>query len=205
MGSLEVGRRLPVRDLGLYGALLDAGEALRPGTSLRGRLTFREVSEDIVACVRHARTELDVDNAARHLVGMAFAEKMTDRMGDVLAHDQLGPTVTVREARDRRRGGRLACSGQAAFELTTAVSVEVRDLSTGGTMFTTGTSLTPGRRGRLRLGLGDQRFAAVIEVLRIDTAGGVGHRPEYRVAAAFTSLDEDSRRLLASFLAGTEG
>jgi len=206
VGSLEVRRRLHIHNLGLYGALLEAGELIRPGTRLQGRLSIRDYSEEVRGEVRHCSAARPPDDEnPRFLVGLAFAERMTDRMSERLLQPPLGDTLAVRVARDRRRGWRMECSGEAAgFELLTLSSVEIRDLSMAGTMFASETALEPGSKGQLRIGLGDRGFAAEVEIRRIEPHADADRRPGYRIAASFMSMDEESRQSLASFLTSAE-
>ena len=65
------------------------------------------------------------------------------------------------------------------------------------------TPLEPGVKGCLRTRLGDQSFAADVEVRRVEALTN-GHQAGYRIGASFVSMEDDSRRNLATFLKAAE-
>ncbi len=204
MGSVEVWRPLMVRDLGLRGALLEATEPLRTGTRVKGRLRVRGLTEDVEGDVRHWRALAGDHEAARYEAGVSFADALSARMADALVEPPLGKPLAG-AAPDRRRGWRIPGAGRAVFELVIWTSVQLHDLSIGGTMFTTRVPLEAGSKGRLRTTLGSRAFVADIELGRIEPPAEVDRRGAYRVGASFISINEESRRSLASFLATVGG
>jgi|SoiMethySBSTD1v2_1073268.scaffolds.fasta_scaffold802177_2 hypothetical protein len=197
VGSVEVWRPLVVRDLGLRGVLLETEEPLRVGTRVKGRLKVGDLSEDVEGEVRH---EPAAATTKAHYAGVAFADALSTRMADAL-RTQEKTTASGSAAHDLRRGWRIACFGGAVLDLATWASVRLRDLSMGGAMFTTGTALEAGRKGRLRAALGSRSFVAEIELRRIEAPEDNDPRGVYRIGALFLSMDAGSRHSLASFLA----
>jgi hypothetical protein len=204
VGTVEAWRHLDVRTLGLYGALLEASEFIPPRTRLEGRLTVSGRRQDVQAEVRHGRPVATGKTPAGYLIGVAFTERITRPMSDLLFEQSLGSDAGTLAVGERRRSGRMHVSGDAEFGLHTWADVELRDLSVGGAMVTSGTTLEPGSRGQLRTRLGERRFAADVEVRRVEPHAAEAGRSLYRIATSFVSLDEENRQSLKAFLTASE-
>lgn len=199
MGTVETWRNFEVREIGLFGALLETSELIPSGTRLKGRLIVRGRRQDMEAEVRHARPLTASSQAARCLVGLAFADPLTGGVGELFREQPMGRELNARVASDRRRSWRMACFGDVEFGIHSWGDIELHDLSMGGAMFSSITPLTAGARGQLRTRLADQSFAADIEVQRI-APNVESARHTYRIVASFLGLDELNQRSLASFL-----
>jgi hypothetical protein len=199
-GSLEIWHRLKVQNLGLGGAMVEISEPYAPDARLQGRLTFRGRSTAVRADVRHVTAAIPV-GGRRYVVGLGFSNEVDDL--DELLGGQLRPnTVDAKTEGDRRRSPRVACADEAEFEFAVWATAELSDVSLSGAMFTLRTSLEPGARVPFRTRFRDRRFDAEVEVRRIVSRNGLN--PGYDIGASFVSMDEESRRSLASFLATAE-
>jgi len=97
---------------------------------------------------------------------------------------------------ERRRSPRFDVDGGEVAVLPGAMSVRLLDISLTGVLVQSGQSAKEGARGRLRLDLAGQPFAAEVEVRRIaQGAGGQG----YRIGARFVDLTDDQRHIIEGF------
>jgi PilZ domain len=80
--------------------------------------------------------------------------------------------------------------------LPISLSVRLLDISLTGVLVQSSQTAKEGSRGRLRLDLAGQPFAADVEVRRIaQGAGGQG----YKIGARFVDLTDDQRHILEGF------
>ena len=84
------------------------------------------------------------------------------------------------------------------FLRSTWSTVQLLDISLGGVLMSSTTTLGTSRRGELRAVLGGERVAVEVEVRRLESTGPDGGR--VRAAAAFVAMNENSRRSLEKFL-----
>ncbi len=104
---------------------------------------------------------------------------------------------------ERRRERRVAVTRQAPeAALPVSATVELLDISETGVLISASQPLDIGRRAQLRLRLGAEPLAVMVEIRRLGPAPRPGEAVSYRIGAEFVNLDEDSRRKIARFLAG---
>jgi hypothetical protein len=95
---------------------------------------------------------------------------------------------------ERRRSPRRDVNELAI--LPTSTNVRVLDISTGGVMLGMSRSVELGTRGRLRLNLEGEPFAADVQIQRVSAGPADG----YLVGAMFLELDAPSRQLIERFM-----
>jgi hypothetical protein len=192
---VEIDRWLNVRNLSADGALVEAPERVTPGTLVRGRLAVGGLTQTLRAHIRHVREPAADRHEASFLVGLEFAQSLTQ-----VEHLWLDASkAPASRDGERRRAPRAACDGDVEIGWPVWSTIAVRDVSLAGTMFSLAAAIDPGSRAQLRTRLGDQTFAAQIEVRRIEPESGP-RKQGYRVAASFVAMSEESRNALAAFL-----
>jgi hypothetical protein len=98
--------------------------------------------------------------------------------------------------RERRRSPRFEVPAGERAILPIELSVRLLDISLTGVLVQGPQTAKEGSRGRLRLDLAGQPFAAEVEVRRIAQApGGQG----YKIGARFVDLTDDQRHLIETF------
>jgi PilZ domain-containing protein len=97
---------------------------------------------------------------------------------------------------ERRRSPRFDVEGGEQAVVPVAMSVRLLDISLTGVLVQAGLPAKEGSRGRLRLDLGGNPFAAEVEVRRI--AQGVGGQG-YKIGARFVDLSDDQRHIIEGF------
>jgi PilZ domain-containing protein len=97
---------------------------------------------------------------------------------------------------ERRRSPRFEVPGGEQAVLPIDLSVRLLDISLTGVLVHAGQTAKEGSRGRLRLDLAGQPFAAEVEVRRI--APGTGGQG-YKIGARFVDLTDDQRHLIEGF------
>jgi hypothetical protein len=206
-GSVETSRRYEVREVSAIGALIEATELLEPGVRLKGRLVIAGRHEKIDAEVRETHKVHGTDSG-RYLIGIEFGAPVSGMVDDLLLErPNWQVTDTVLPAGERRRGPRLYCAGHGHLEIPAWTTVALHDVSLGGTMFTSDAALQPHIKGRLKTHFGTGRFAADLEIRRIQQVPSLPPPPAgavYRMGAAFLVMDGESRRNLTAFLAAAE-
>jgi hypothetical protein len=201
LGLLETWRPFWVRELGLYGALLETVEPLTPTASLQGRLTVGSRHQPMQAHVRHCRAVSARDKPTRYLVGIAFPERIVGPVGEWILEQPNSRAQPMGVASERRRARRIKCSREAELWVHELVQLELVDISLGGMMALSKTALEPGITGQLRLS--KPRLAVDVEVRRLEPQtepGGI----KFRIASSFVSLDERNRSSIAAFLRGAQ-
>jgi len=97
---------------------------------------------------------------------------------------------------ERRRSPRFDVEVAELAVLPIDMSVRLLDISLTGVLILAGQAAKEGARGRLRLDLGGQPFAAEVEVRRIAQGpGGQG----YKIGARFLDLSDDHRHIIEGF------
>jgi c-di-GMP-binding flagellar brake protein YcgR len=97
---------------------------------------------------------------------------------------------------ERRRSPRFDVVGGELAVLPISLSVRLLDISLTGVMVQASQAAKEGARGRLRLDLAGQPFAAEVEVRRIAQGpGGQG----YKIGARFLDLTDDQRNIIEGF------
>jgi c-di-GMP-binding flagellar brake protein YcgR len=97
---------------------------------------------------------------------------------------------------ERRRAPRFDVIAGELAVLPISLSVRLIDISLGGVLVHAGQSAKEGSRGRLRLDLAGQPFAAEVEVRRLAPGpGGQG----YKIGARFLDLNDEQRQLIEAF------
>ena len=200
MGILETWRPYWVRELGVWGALLETVDPLTPTASLQGRLTIGSRHQPLQAQVRHCRALSARDKPPRYLVGVAFPERIVGPVGEWILEQTSRRAQPLGAASERRRVRRIKCSREAEFWMHALVEVELVDVSLGGTMFLSKTPLEPGITGQLRLNR--PRLAVDVEVRRLEPQ--TDRRLRFRIASSFVSLDQRNRSSIAAFLKGAQ-
>jgi hypothetical protein len=99
-------------------------------------------------------------------------------------------------AEERRRSPRFEVPAGQQAVLPIDLSVRLLDISLTGVLVHASQTAKEGSRGRLRLALAGQPFAAEVEVRRIAQGpGGQG----YKIGARFVDLTDDQRHLIEGF------
>jgi hypothetical protein len=194
-GTLETIQRLPVRNLGPGGALIESTASLSVGSRLTGRLLLNGQSREVKAEVRHATTKPLRSESARYLVGIEWVDVAAPLEGMIFGDPVKSRRQTSRPGPERRQGARMKAKAGAEISRPSWTTVELVDISTSGVLFVVPQGIGPGDRGQLRIRLGDKGFAGEIEVLRVHS-----DRAGLRAAAVFTTLDEASRTTLEEFI-----
>jgi hypothetical protein len=104
------------------------------------------------------------------------------------------------ERGERRRRARLAVPDGRDLLVALSAPLDVVEISDRGVLLTSAWGLDAGRRGELRVVLGDEPFVAEVEVRRCES-GPDG----YRVAAVFCQCDERHREHIQRFLGQARG
>lgn len=100
---------------------------------------------------------------------------------------------------ERRRHPRISAE-HIDVSVPNMTSVEVLDISTSGAMLSTEAVLQVGQRAHLRTLLSREPFAGWVEVLRVDEGTAAGTAKRHHLGVTFTSMDENSRKLLQRFV-----
>src|SRR5262245_386437 len=104
-----------------------------------------------------------------------------------------GPVFVERRRHPRVRGTRVDVS------VPSVSAVEVLEISTSGALISTETPLQVGQRAHLRTLLSREPFAAWLEVVRVGEGTAAGNVQRHHFGVVFTSMDENSRKLLQRF------
>jgi hypothetical protein len=199
-GTLEVPRRLHVRNLGVGGALIESTVPIVAASRARVRVLYRGRPCEVRAEVRHVTWVRDEQKGVRYLAGLAWDSPIL--ADDLMAMESAD--VSPRDAHqgpERRSHPRLADMPDVAVEWPTYVTVQITDISRRGVLLTTLALPPTGTTGWLRVRLGNAAFLAGVEVRRAEAR----RPPEIgnRIGAAFVAIDETSRRALDEFLKRT--
>lgn len=195
-GTLETLRRFKVRNVGAGGALIDSTVPFAPRSRMNGRLTLRGNIREIRAEVRHTSTIPDREEGARYLVGVQWDS--STRVDDLLGIEPVRSSAGPRQGSERRASARQNAGADAEIGQANWATVELIDISTIGVLFASPTAVPVGEKGELRVRLGERSFTAAIEVKRSDPP--VPSHSEYRLGAAFVSLDEGNSVHLDDFI-----
>jgi len=188
---------MAVRNLASGGVLGETGVEFAPGGQLSGRLSFWDQRSEVRAEVRHVTAVGQQNGRTRYLVGLEFLSfDHIDELAAAKAADV--PEHRGKPEGERRRNVRIACASDAEIRFPVWTTVELVDISARGVLFSSTDPLDVGTRGELRIRLGDQSFAAQIEIRRRDVRPGApgGHF----VGVSFVFVEERNRRHLESFL-----
>ena len=97
---------------------------------------------------------------------------------------------------ERRRSPRFDVVGGELAVLPISMSVRLLDISVTGVLVQSSQMAKEGSRGRLRLDLAGQPFAAEVELRRIAQGqGGQG----YKIGARFVDLTDEQRQIIEVF------
>jgi hypothetical protein len=103
------------------------------------------------------------------------------------------PGFTERRRYPRVRGSHIDVS------VPSVSAVEVLEISSSGALLSTETPLKVGQRAHLRTLLSREPFSAWIEVIRVTEGTAAGNVKRHHFGVVFTSMDENSRKLLQRF------
>jgi c-di-GMP-binding flagellar brake protein YcgR len=102
---------------------------------------------------------------------------------------------------ERRRTTRVAARGGTELGFGRSHAVRLVEISMTGALLRTSYGLPVGQHGELLAKLGDNTFAANVEIRRVVLQSGQGKLPgRYSVGVTFVSLDAENRRCLERFL-----
>lgn len=99
---------------------------------------------------------------------------------------------------DRRKSPRAALGKGAECRLELRTRVRLLDISMSGTLLGTDVRLPVGTKAQLRSGISANTFAPEVQVKRL--AEPSARNPTTGLGAAFTTMDERSRKSLEDFL-----
>jgi hypothetical protein len=197
-GTLETWQRSGIRNLGPGGALIESPVALPAGSRISGRLSLRGQIRDVRGEVRHVSPGESTQDGVRYLIGIQWTEAVIGLNGLLAGEPIIQRRGTPRQGVERRQAPRLVAGNDVEITRPAWTTVQILDISTTGVLFEAPDSLDVGQQGQLRVRLGDQIFAAEIDVRRVDKrpSSSKGHR----AGAVFSALDETNRATLERFI-----
>jgi hypothetical protein len=98
---------------------------------------------------------------------------------------------------ERRGSPRIERPAGVTLELCEWMTVDLKDASMSGAMFTSKLPIEPGNRAQFHTRFGERRFRAQVDVKRLTRQDPT---VDWEIGAAFVSMDGESRRNLESFL-----
>ena len=103
---------------------------------------------------------------------------------------------------DRRRHPRAESPADLRLSIPTVSNGEIIDISATGALISTGIPLNVGDRARLSLLVGREPFSAWVRIVRAEEGTRAGGLVRHHLGVVFTSLDDNSRKVLSKFVRG---
>jgi hypothetical protein len=200
VGFFDYWKEFGVCEIGPRGALVQMSDNPPLNSQLSGRMYIGTHGYDVLAEVRHVAALHPESPQRGYRVGLELVDMQPGLARELQEAASQLPVLPA--DRERRETARYRSSGHGHFQIPLWATVELQDISLGGTMFTTDVPFEGGSRGQLRTRLGDRSFSAEIKVLWTVPPGVASTEP-FRVGACFMAVDVQSREALTTALAAS--